>query len=131
MTTKETTTVRFRVDPEFPRSTRPRDTYDVIDGDSYDHIVGNLTRAEATFIAAVLNGEVTADDLCTWWEYAIMHPASMPDMSGKARWTQIVGATFRSRDQAERARRQVPSLRGVPTTICRRRVSAWEEARDE
>lgn len=53
----------YRVDPDPERDTRPRDTYDVIDGDSYDHIVGNLTRAEASFIAAVLNREVTADSL--------------------------------------------------------------------
>lgn len=53
----------FRVDPDPERDTRPRDTYDVIDGDTYDHIVGNLTHAEAAFTAAVLNGEVTADDL--------------------------------------------------------------------
>ena len=63
----------------------------------------------------------------TWWEYGIMRPATMPSMSGKPQWTQIVGATFPTLGQAEQARRRVPSLRGVPATICRRLVSDWEE----
>ena len=65
----------------------------------------------------------------TRWEYGIMRPASMPDMSGRPRWTLIVGATFASKEQAENARRRVPSLRGVPAVICRRLVSDWEETK--
>ena len=54
--------MRFQVMTEFPHL-RSRDTYDVTDCDSGDHIVQSVTHAEATFIAAVLNREVTADDL--------------------------------------------------------------------
>lgn len=64
--------MRFRVDPDPERDTRPRDTYDVIDGDSCDPIVESVTHAEATFIAAVLNGEVTANDLrADAWDEAL------------------------------------------------------------
>lgn len=66
-----------------------------------------------------------------WREYAIARPASMPDMSGKERFTLIVGSTFPTREQAENARRRVPALRGVPTLIVSRIApgSDWEEER--
>ena len=62
-------------------------------------------------------------------EYGIMRPASMPDMSGRERYTQIVGATFPTEEQAHMAARRLPTLRGVPATICRRVAPGeWEPA---
>lgn len=71
----------------------------------------------------------TAPKPGTRWEYGIMRPASMPDMSGRPQWTQIVGATFASKEMSENARRRVPSIRGVSAVICRRLVSDWEEVK--
>lgn len=65
------------------------------------------------------------------YEFGVMRPASMPDMSGKPTYTQIVGATFRSREQAEQAIRNVPALRDRPALICRRAAPGPWEADDE
>lgn len=63
-------------------------------------------------------------------EYAIARPASMPDMSGRERWTLIVSTTFPSLEAAENARRRVPALRGCPAVIVARIApgSDWDEA---
>ena len=64
-------------------------------------------------------------------EYAVARPASMPDMSGKERYTLVVGATFPTREQAENARERVPSLQDAPALIVSRIApgSDWEEER--
>lgn len=63
-------------------------------------------------------------------EYGILRPASMPDMSGKPQYTQIVSATFATRDAAELALRNVPALRDREAIILRRTAPGeWEADR--
>ncbi|RRJ85917.1 hypothetical protein EG850_11060 [Gulosibacter macacae] len=66
-------------------------------------------------------------------EYAVARPASMPDMSGRERYTLIVGATFPTWEQADNARRRVPALRDSPTVIVSRIApgSDWGEDDDQ
>lgn len=68
---------------------------------------------------------MSKDNPRVYWEYGVMRPALMPDMSGRSQWIQIVGSTFRTREKAEAARRRIPELRQDPTVICRRLVSDW------
>ena len=55
-------------------------------------------------------------------EYGVVRPASMPDMSGKPTYTQIVAATFRSIEQVKQARKYVPALKGEDALIVQRRA---------
>lgn len=57
-------------------------------------------------------------------EYAVARPASMPDMSGKERWT-IIGGPFAHLTSAEYAAKRRPPLKGQPVTIIERDVTDW------
>ena len=60
------------------------------------------------------------------WEYAIFRKAGTPKMSGEPNLNRIVNVPFHSLEEAEGAARRVPSLRGVPVIIARRKITAWE-----
>lgn len=63
------------------------------------------------------------------YEYAIARPASIPDMSGRPRYTPVVNATYPSAERAEEARRRMPRLLSSAPTLIVRRIapgSGWE-----
>lgn len=61
-------------------------------------------------------------------EYGIVRPDGHAYMDGRDRYTQIVGTTFRSREQAEAALKNVPSLRDREALVVARVApSEWWE----
>ena len=61
-------------------------------------------------------------------EYGIVRPDGHAYMDGRDRYTQIVGTTFRSREQAEAALKNVPSIRDREALVVARVApSEWWE----
>ena len=100
---------------------------------SWNGMALDLAAAAVNALPSLLDAADERDRLATQaervHEYGIMRAASMPDMSGRDSYTQIVGATFPTEGQARMAARRVPALRDAPTTICRRVAPGeWELA---
>lgn len=57
-------------------------------------------------------------------EYAVARPASMPDMSGKERWT-IVGGPVSTLGAAKYIADRRPPVNGEPPVILERDVTEW------
>lgn len=87
-----------------------------------------LIAAARNALPALLSEVRASRERETRREYAVARPASMPDMSGRERWTLIVSSTFPSLGRAEEARQRVPSLRDRDAVIVSRIApgSDWE-----